>query len=172
MDRLAEEWQLGAVGYAASSIVNALENSQPPKGHNLKMAGIIVSVLLVTIFVAYSWLTTKKSMALFDQQLERVEQMVENDEFNEAKIFLDSSHDAFQPGYLRFLISGKTHRANETIETGIDLFVEKRIEQIQTMVRANRNRIDDYTWGLIVEAMEFRPEHPVLNEFREKYIAQ
>lgn len=172
MDRLAEEWQLGTVGYATSSIANALKNSQPPKGHNLKMAGIIVSVLLVTIFVAYSWLTTKKSMALFDQQLERVEQMVENDEFNEAKIFLDSSHDAFQPGYLRFLISGKTHRANETIETGIDLFVEKRIEQIQTMVRANRNRIDDYTWGLIVEAMEFRPEHPVLNEFREKYIAQ
>ena len=111
-------------------------------------------------------------MAVFNQQIETMSEMVENEAFNEAKEFLMTSQNAFKPAYLRFIVARKTHAAQEYIEQQIDNFIENRIVQIQTLIRANRDRIDDYTWSLIVEAMEYRPDHEGLNELRQKYIAQ
>lgn len=111
-------------------------------------------------------------MAVFNQQLETVNEMVENEAFNDAKDVLMASQNAFKPAYLRFLVARKTNAAQDYIEQQIDNFVENRIGQIQTLIRANRNRIDDYTWSLIVEAMEYRPDHEGLNELRRQYIEQ
>ena len=171
LDSLAEKG-LGTKGYAEARIAEAKDNSKPPKLYNLKVSLILIAILFVSGFVTYSWLTTKKSMAVFNQQLETVNEMVENEAFNDAKDFLMASQNAFKPTYLRFLVTRKTNAAQEYIEQQIDNFVENRIGQIQTLIRANRNRIDDYTWSLIVEAMEYRPNHEGLNELRQKYITQ
>lgn len=171
LDALAEKG-FGTKGYAEARIAEAKNKSKPPKQYNLIVSLILIAILFISGFVTYSWLTAKKSMAAFNQQLETVNEMVENEAFNDAKDVLLASQKAFKPTYLRFLVTRKTNVAQVYIEQQIDNFVENRIGQIRTLIRANRNRIDDYTWGLIVEAMEYRPDHEGLNELRQQYIAQ
>lgn len=171
LDQLAEKGY-GTKGAAKARIAEALENTKPPKGRNAVTASIMVAVLLAASFVAYSWVTANQSIQQFNRALDAVSQMMEEGKFNDAKDFVHNSYDEFSPGYLRFLVKRKVRFAEGEIEAKIDLFINERIEQIQVMIRANRNRIDDYTWGLIVEAMAYRPEDPRLLELRQKYVAQ
>ena len=87
-------------------------------------------------------------------------------------LFILAAKEEFAPSYLRFIIRGRVRKCDVAIESAIDSFVESRIEQIQAMVKANRGRIDDYTWELITGAMKYRPENVTLLELREQYIAQ
>ena len=104
--------------------------------------------------------------------MEVVASLVEQDSFNEAKENCELAKAAFKPSYLRFLVSRKTRQTLNGIEDSIDNFVADRIEQVNVLIKANRGRIDSYTWDLIVQAMEFRPQNPELVELRERYINQ
>lgn len=171
MDQLAE-LGFGTKGYADSEIKTALDNSKPRPKHNLKVVITIICILAIAILVAYSWLTAKKSLNIFNGKTVEMSQMLDEEKFNEAKEFILEAKSEFEPSYLRFIVARRVSQSQNTIEIAIDEFVASRIEQVQTMMKANRGRIDEYTWGLIVEAMEFRPDDVTLNELREKYIAQ
>ena len=171
MDELARRG-FGTVGYADSKISTALANTQPRPRHNLKVSLILSAVLVGLIFVCYSWITARNSIKSFDSKMEVVASLVEQDSFNEAKENCELAKAAFKPSYLRFLVSRKTRQTLNGIEDSIDNFVADRIEQVNVLIKANRGRIDPYTWDLIVQAMEFRPQNPELVELRERYINQ
>lgn len=176
LDKLAEPAEgyksFGTKGYADSAIKTALDNSKPRPRHNLKVAITMLCIVALAIFVGYSWMTAKKSLGAFNEKTEQMSKMLEDEQFNESKDFILAAKEEFAPSYLRFIIEGRFRKCNMAIESAIDSFVESRIEQIQAMVKANRGRIDDYTWELITGAMKYRPENVTLLELREQYIAQ
>lgn len=176
LDKLAEPAEgyksFGTKGYADSAIKTALDNSKPRPRHNLKVAITMLCIVALAIFVGYSWMTAKKSLGAFNEKTEQMSKMLEDEQFNESKDFILAAKEEFAPSYLRFIIRGRVRKCDVAIESAIDSFVESRIEQIQAMVKANRGRIDDYTWELITGAMKYRPENVTLLELREQYIAQ
>lgn len=176
LDTLADPTEgyksFGTKGYADSAITTALYNSKPRPRHNLKVAITLLSIVVLAVFVGYSWMTTKKSLEIFNEKTEQLSKMLENEQFNESKDFIQAAKEAFAPSYLRFIVAGKVRKCDQLIDRSIDDFVEARIGQIQAMMKANRGRIDDYTWELIKGAMEYRPDNPDLVQLREQYIAQ
>lgn len=162
----------GTKGYADSAIKTALDNSKPRPRHNLKVSAILLSIIALALFVSYSWVSANRSLAVFNEKVEQMSKMLEEEQFNESRAYILAAKEDFAPSYLRFIVSGLVRKCDVAIESAIDSFVESRIEQIQAMIKANRGRIDDYTWSLITEAMEFRPDDSILKEFREQYIAQ
>lgn len=176
LDKLADPIEdyksFGTKGYAESAIKTALDNSKPRPRHNLKVAVTMLCIVAIAFFVGYSWMKAKNSLLVFNSKTEQMSKMLEEEKFNESKDFIRAAKEEFTPSYLRFIIGGSVRKCDVAIESAIDCYVESRIEQIQAMVKANRGRIDDYTWGLITDAMEYRPENATLVELREQYIAQ
>lgn len=176
LDKLAEPVDgaksYGTKGYADSAIKTALDNSKPRPRHNLKVTITLLCIIAFAFFVGNSWMTATRSLEVFNEKTEQISKMLEEEQFNESKGYLLAAKDEFEPSYLRFIISGSVRKCDVEIESAIDDFVESRIEQIEAMVKANRGRIDSYTWGLITDAMEYRPENATLIELRERYIAQ
>lgn len=176
LDKLAEPTNgaksYGTKGYADSAIRTALDNSKPRPRHNLKVVITLLCIVALVLFVGYSWLTAKKSLTEFNEKTELMYKMLEDERFIESKEFIQTAKEGFAPSYLRFILGSRVRSCDDAIESAIDNFIDSRIEQIQTMIKANRGRIDDYTWDLITEAMELRPENSVLMELREQYIAQ
>lgn len=176
LDGLAEQpagfRSFGTKGYAESAIKTALDNSKPRPRHNLKVSAILLSIIALALFVSYSWVSANRSLAVFNEKVEQMSKMLEEEQFNESRAYIQAAKEDFAPSYLRFIVSGLVRKCDVAIESAIDSFVESRIEQIQAMIKANRGRIDEYTWSLITEAMEFRPDDSILMEFREQYIAQ
>lgn len=162
----------GQKGFAQSAIADAKLKSAPRPRHNFKVAMTIVAIMAIGGFTAYSWIRAKESMARFDDSVVQMAGMLDKEEFNEARSFIQEQKNAFVPSYLRFIISGKMRKCDQLIDKAIDDFVEARIGQIQAMMKANRGRIDDYTWELIKGAMNYRPDNPDLVQLREQYIAQ
>lgn len=171
LDELADKG-FGVKGAARSRVAEALENSKADTKHNWITGGVILGVTVLALFIAYSWVTASNSMDKFNAGLLTVKQKLDDDKFNEAKTVLEETYGQFKPGYLQFIVKDRTNSARTEIENSIDEFVANRIELIQLMIKANRNRIDDFTWNYITEAMQLRPENEALLELREQYISQ
>lgn len=171
LDELADKG-FGVKGAARSRVAEALENSKADTKHNWIAGGVILGVTMLALFIAYSWVTASNSMDKFNAGLLTVKQKLDDDKFNEAKMVLEETYGQFKPGYLQFIVKDRTNSARTEIENSIDEFVANRIEQIQLMIKANRNRIDDFTWNQITDAMQLRPENEALLELREQYISQ
>ena len=162
----------GTKGDVDSQIKAALDNSKKRPRHNLKVTLWMIATVIVALFVAYSWMTAASSMQKFNEDSVVLQEMLESEQLDSAKVFIEQSEEAFRPSYLRFIVLRQTHIRENNLEKSIDDFVTMRVAQIETLIRANRGRIDEYTWGLITEAMEYRPEDSRLQELRDQYIRQ
>lgn len=171
LDKLAIEG-FGTKGYAQTKIAEAKANSKPRPGHNLKAGAILAAVVAATIFVAYSIMTAKKSNEAFETAITEMEELVEDGQFKEGEAHMAEAFSAYKPAYLQFTKKRSLRACNSYINRAIDEFVDERVEQISSFIQANYGRIDDFTWDLIKECMEFRPDDERLLEFRERYIAQ
>lgn len=171
LERLAEKGY-GTKGDVDSQIKAALDNSKKRPRHNLKVTLWMIATVIVALFVAYSWMTAASSMQKFNEDSVVLQEMLESEQLDSAKVFIEQSEEAFRPSYLRFIVLRQTHIRENNLEKSIDDFVTMRVAQIETLIRANRGRIDEYTWGLITEAMEYRPEDSRLQELRDQYIRQ
>ena len=140
--------------------------------HNFKVSMYLIGFVVAAAFIANAWIQTSGSLKIFNADDAKLTAMLEEERFNEAKELVKESAEAFRPSYLRFIISRKTHQREAFIESSIDSFVDERVEQITSFINAKRGRIDSFTWDLIVETMEYRPDDPRLNKFREQYINQ
>ena len=172
LDALADEGFGHQKGWAKQEIDRAIASSKPAPLYNLKVGGILVAVLLVAAFTAYTWVLTKKSVEAFDAALNDVAVLAQDDMFFEARACLDSARMVFQPPYMTFVVSGKYDDAQMGIERMIDRYVDNTISQIEAMRKASYGRIDRYCWSLIQEAMKFREDDERLNELRDIYIRQ
>ena len=171
LDKLAIEG-FGTKGYAQKKIAEAKANSKPRPGHNLKAGAILAAVVAAAIFVAYSIMTAKKSNEVFETAITEMEELVEDGQFKEGEAHMAEAFSAYKPAYLQFTKKRSLRACNSYINRAIDEFVDERVEQISSFIQANYGRIDDFTWDLIKECMEFRPDDERLLEFRERYIAQ
>lgn len=171
LDQLAQKG-FGTPGAWESRLSIALNNTKPRPRHNLKVSLICAAVAFVIGFVGWSWIRARISSNLYAQAMEKVDQMVQEDKFTDAANAIDQAYQAFKPKYLRFLKKGETQRRHSGLEDAIDSFVVSRIDQVNILIRANHGIIDNYTWSLITEAMEYRPENQDLLALRARYIAQ
>lgn len=172
LDDLADQGIGHEKGWAASQYELAKQKTKPKPGENVRTGLTLGIIVALSIYVGITWFGVKGSLDTFEAETKVVPEMVQNQQFNEAKELVATSAAAFKPSYLRFIISRKTHQREAYIESSIDAFVDERVDQITSFINANWGRIDSFTWDLIVEAMEYRPDDPRLNEFREQYINQ
>ena len=133
---------------------------------------MLAGIVAVIAFVGFTWLSAKNSMDRFENTTSVVPEMIQNEQFKEAKALVADAREAFRPGYISFIVSTKTKRLNSMIEVAITDYVTQTVEQVNIMKTANRGKIDDYCWELIKKAMEYRPEDSRLVELRNEYIAQ
>jgi len=172
LDALADEGFGHQKGWAKQEIDRAVASSKPAPLYNLKVGMILLAVILLASFTAYTWVLTKKSIEAFDSALNDVAVLAQDDMFFEAQACLDSAKLSFKPPYMTFVVSRKYEDTQMEIEIMIDEYVDRTIQQIETMRKANYGRIDKYCWGLIQEAMKFREDDERLNELRNLYIRQ
>ena len=172
LDALADEGFGHQKGWAKQEIDRAVASSKPAPLYNLKVGAILLAVLLVSSYSAYTWMLTKKSLESFDAALYEVDALAQDNKFFEAHASLDSARASFLPSYMSFLVSSKYDDAQMDIEFKIDEYVNNTIDQIEAMRKANYGRIDSYCWGLIQEAMKYREDDERLNKLRDTYIRQ
>lgn len=172
LEVLADEGFGHPKGWAKQEIDRAVASSKPAPFYNLKVGAVLLAVIVLSLFTAYTWVLTKTSLLEYDTAVEEVMALAENDRYHEARANLEAAKNAFQPPYMAFIIYGKNKNVQLEIEDMIDAYVESTVSQIQIMREANWGRIDGYCWELIKTAMEFRPEDESLNELRNIYIAQ
>lgn len=172
MDELAKEEGYGTPGYAESRIKEAEDSSKKRPGHNLKVSVVLLLIVALLSFTGYSWWVASASMEKYDGDASKIQKLIDEESFSEAREAIDSSQEAFRPTYLSFLVSQSTQRRSEQLETAIDNFVKNRLTQIETLVSANNGVIDPFTWSLIKQALELRPNDKRLNELRMRYIRQ
>lgn len=172
LDGLAEQGFGHEKGWAASQYALAKQKTKPKPGENARTGAVLAGIVTVIAFVGFTWLSAKNSMDRFENTTSVVPEMIQNEQFKEAKALVADAREAFRPGYISFIVSTKTKRLNSMIEVAITDYVTQTVEQVNIMKTANRGKIDDYCWELIKKAMEYRPEDSRLVELRNEYIAQ
>lgn len=172
LDALSDEGFGRTKGWAKEQIDSAIASSKPAPLYNLKVAAVMAVILLLTAFTAYTWVTTKNSLETFEQNIVNVMTLANDDKYHEARTELSNARSSFFPGYMSFVIYGRTKKTASEIEELIDRYVDDTVEQIGIMRSANWGRIDEYCWDLIKTAMEFRPDDSRLIDMRNDYINQ
>lgn len=172
LDELAGQGFGHEKGWAASQYALAKQKTKPKPGENARTGAVLGGIVALAAFVGFTWLSAKNSMDRFDTTTSVVPEMIQNEQFKEAKDLVTDAKAAFRPGYISFIVNTKTKRLNSMIEVAITDYVTQTVEQVDIMKTANRGKIDDYCWELIKKAMEYRPEDSRLVELRNEYIAQ
>lgn len=172
LDELAGQGFGHEKGWAASQYALAKQKTKPKPGENARTGAVLGGIVALAAFVGFTWLSAKNSMDRFDTTTSVVPEMIQNEQFKEAKDLVTDAKAAFRPRYISFIVSTKTKRLNSMIEVAITDYVTQTVEQVDIMKTANRGKIDDYCWELIKKAMEYRPEDSRLVELRNEYIAQ
>lgn len=172
LDNLSDEGYGHTKGWAKQEIDRAIASSKPAPLYNLKVAVVMVVMLILAVFTAYTWVTTKNSLETFEQNIVNVMTLANDDKYHEARTELSNARSSFFPGYMSFVIYGRTKKTESEIEELIDRYVDDTVEQIGIMRSANWGRIDEYCWDLIKTAMEFRPDDSRLIDMRNDYINQ
>ena len=158
--------------YSLHQYALAKQKTKPKPGENARTGAVLGGIVALAAFVGFTWLSAKNSMDRFDTTTSVVPEMIQNEQFKEAKDLVTDAKAAFRPGYISFIVNTKTKRLNSMIEVAITDYVTQTVEQVDIMKTANRGKIDDYCWELIKKAMEYRPEDSRLVELRNEYIAQ
>lgn len=172
LDELAGQGFGHEKGWAASQYALAKQRTKPKPGENARTGALLGGIVALVAFVGFTWLSAKNSMDRFDTTTSIVLEMIQNEQFKEAKVLVADARAAFRPGYISFIVNNKTKRLNSTIEVAITDYVTRTVGQVDIMKTANRGKIDDYCWELIKKAMEYRPDDSRLIELRNEYIAQ
>ena len=151
----------------------ALDRCKRNKLRNAINAVIVGAVFAVGVFVAITWIQTKANKAIFDENLTIVESYIQQAEFEKADSLLTLSRENFRPPYMKpFVVSGTVKAKRKHLDDEIDKYVTATIGNVTKMKKANRGRIDKYSWELIRRALDLRPQNDTLIQFREQYIKQ
>lgn len=133
----------------------ALDRCKRNKLRNAINIVISGAVLVAVIFIAVTWVQTKANKAVFDENLALVESYIQQTEFEKADSLLTLSLDNFRPPYMKpFVISGTVKATRKELNDEIDKFVTATIGNVTKMRKANRGRIDKYSWELVKRALD------------------
>lgn len=151
----------------------ALDRCKRNKIRNAINIVISGAVLAAVIFIAVTWVQTKANKAAFDENLALVESYIQQTEFEKADSLLTLSRNNFRPPYMKpFVISGTVKATRKDLNDEIDKYVTATIGNVTKMRKANRGRIDKYSWELVKRALDLRPQNDTLQGFRDQYIKQ
>lgn len=151
----------------------ALDRCKRNKLKNVINTIIVSAIVAAIVFVAITWVQTKANKTLFDENLAQVESYIQQTEFEKADSLLTISKDNFRPTYMRpFVISGTVKSTRKQLDNEIDKYVSTTIGNVTKMKKANRGRIDKYSWELVKRALDLRPQNDTLLQLRDQYIKQ
>ena len=151
----------------------ALDRCKRNKLRNAINAVIVTAIAAVIIFIAITWVQTKASKAVFDENLAQIESYIEQTEFEKADSLLTLSRENFRPPFMKpFVVSGTVRATRKQLDKEIDKYVTATIGNVNKMKKANRGRIDKYSWELVKRALDLRPQNDTLQQFRNQYIKQ
>lgn len=151
----------------------ALDKCKRNKLKNVINAIIVGVIVAVIVFVAITWMQTKANKAVFDENISQVQSYIQQTEFEKADSLLTLARDDFRPPYMKpFVISGTVKSTRKHLDNEIDKYVTNTIGNVTKMKKANRGRIDNYSWDLVKRALDLRPQNDTLLQFREQYIKQ
>ncbi|MBQ6763317.1 MAG: hypothetical protein IJP49_11260 [Bacteroidales bacterium] len=156
--------------YGKSMIQDALEKSKVPPTYNLKQGAKVFSVLAALIVVLVLIRMTTGSVDRFNKEADNLAPLLEQAEFGQAVQQLRQARDDFRPGFMRFLINGRLHRANDEIQAAIDHEVDEGIEQLETLLRATHGRFTPEMLEHLSKMLQWRPDNPRLLELKEQYM--
>ena len=156
-----------------SDYLAALDKCKANKIRNIINGAIIGVVVAAFIFIAVTWVQTKANKALFDERIAQVESYIHQTDFERADSLLTLSGENFRPTYMKpFVISGTIKSTRKHLDKEIDRYVTSTIGNVTKMRKANRGRIDKYSWELVKRALDLRPQNDTLQQFRDQYIKQ
>lgn len=151
----------------------ALDRCKRNKLRNIVNAIIVGAIVAAIIFIVITWVQTKANKAVFDENLAQVEAYIQQTEFEKADSLLTLSRENFRPPYMKpFVISGTVKSTRKQLDNEIDRYVTATIGNVTKMKKANRGRIDKYSWELVKRALDLRPQNDTLQQFRNQYIKQ
>lgn len=151
----------------------ALDKCKANKIRNIINGAIVGAVVAAIIFIAVTWVQTKANKAVFDENLVQVESYIQQTEFEKADSLFTLSRENFRPSYMKpFVISGTVKTTRKQLDDEIDKYVTATIGNVTKMKKANRGRIDKYSWELVKRALDLRPQNDTLQQFRDQYIKQ
>lgn len=151
----------------------ALDRCKRNKLRNIINAVIVGAVVVTIIFIAFTWVQTKANKAVFDENLALIESYIQQSEFEKADSLITFSRENFYPPYMRpFVISSTIKSTRKHLDDEVDKYVTLTIRNVAKMRKANRGRIDNYSWTLIRRALDLRPQNDTLIRLREQYIKQ
>ena len=156
--------------YGRSMIQDALEKSKVPPTYNLKQGVKVSSVLAAIILVLVLIRMTSGSIDRFNREADNLGPLLEQAEFGQAVQRLKQARDDFRPGFMRFLINSRLHRANDEIQAAIDNEVDNGIEQLETLLRATRGRFTSEMLEYLSKMLQWRPNDERLLELKERYM--
>lgn len=151
----------------------ALDSCKRNKLRNVINFIIICAIVATVIFIATTWVQTKANKAIFDENLVQVEAFIQQTEFEKADSLLTLSRENFRPPFMKpFVISGTIKTTRRHLDDEIDQYVTSTIGNVTKMKKANRGRIDKYSWELVKRALDLRPQNDTLLLLRDQYIRQ
>lgn len=149
----------GQSGYAASEYSLAKERTKPLKGENLKTGATLFSVVVLSLFVAISWVRTNGSKELFDKEIDAVSYQVKQDkDYVRAMNACDSLYHAFRPSYTRFAVSSSYRAVRSEIEQTRESEKAELIEAIASMREASGGRFNKYAETALFRLLEIAPD--------------
>ena len=156
-----------------SDYLVALDKCRANKIRNIINGAIVGAVVAAVIFIAVTWVQTKANKAVFDENMSQIESYIQQTEFEKADSLLTLSRENFRPSYMKpFVISGTVKTTRKQLDDEIDKYVTATIGNVTKMKKANRGRIDKYSWELVKRALDLRPQNDTLQQFRDQYIKQ
>lgn len=151
----------------------ALDRCKANKIRNIINGAIVGTVVAVIVFIVVTWVQTKANKAVFDENLAQIESFIQQTEFEKADSLLTLSRENFRPSYMKpVVISGTVKSTRRQLDNEIDKYVTATIGNVTKMKKANRGRIDNYSWELVKRALDLRPQNDTLQQFRAQYIKQ
>lgn len=156
--------------FGKSMIQDALEKSKVPPTYNLKQGAKVFAALAAIILVLVLIRTTSVSIDRFNKEADNLGPLLEQAEFAQAVQRLSQARDDFRPGFMRFLINGRLHSANDEIQAAIDIEVINGIEQLETLLRATHGRFTPEMLEHLSKMLQWRPNNARLLELKEQYM--
>ena len=156
--------------YGKSMIQDALEKSKVPPTYNLKQGAKVFSALAAIILVLVLVRMTSSSVDRFNKEADNLAPLLEKAEFSQAAQQLRQARDDFRPGFMRFLINGRLHSANDQIQAAIDEEVNNGIDQLETLLRATHGRFTQEMLEHLSKMLQWRPNDTRLLTLKERYM--
>lgn len=179
LDDLAEQ-SVGTKGYAESELANALQNSKARLSKNIKSGVVIAVAIFLSIFIVVCSVLSNKSAASIDQAIEKATAAIEDEKFDQALELVEESKSQFRPAFLLFSQDRKLWEFNEQYKDALNSYLNRQLEMIGALKKANHGRIDDFMWEQIKLGISMCPQtgdkfikaRDGFNSLKEAYIKQ